>query len=104
MKAAGVGKVGPNGAVLGRCHGGQHVPGVDELFHDFADSGEFFKRVAELVFGHISNRGAQLVQHQLHPQLAGLVLNDEQHFIVVWRAWLLRAQQFVEMQVVAIGH
>jgi hypothetical protein len=44
------------------------------------------------------------MQHQLHPQLAGLVLHDEQHLVVVGRARVLRAQDGVELQVVAIAH
>ena len=48
--------------------------------------------------------GAQLVQHQLHPQLAGLVLDDEQHLVVVGRERLLRAEDGVELQVVAVAH
>ena len=29
-----------------------------------------------------ADRRLELVQHQLHPQLGNLVLNDEQHFVV----------------------
>ena len=50
------------------------------------------------------DRRAQLVQHELHPQLAGLVLHDEQHLVVVGRQRLLRAQDLVEVQVVAVAH
>ena len=36
------------------------------------------------------DRRAQLVEHQLHPQLGGLVLDDEQHLVVVRRERVLR--------------
>jgi hypothetical protein len=45
----------------------------------------------------------KLVDHQLHPQLGGLVLDDEQHLVVVRRARLLRAEQAVEAEVAAVG-
>ncbi len=53
--------------------------------------------------------GLQLVDHQLHPQLGGLVLDDEQHLVVPWRRArtarerVLRRQQPVEPQVARIG-
>ena len=42
--------------------------------------------------------------HQLHPQLAGLVLHDEQHLVVVRRERLLGIQDGIELQVVAVTH
>jgi len=56
-----------------------------------------------------ADRRLELVQHQLHPQLGDLVLNDEQHFIVPRRFCRgsrkrsLRRQQSVEMQVSRVG-
>jgi hypothetical protein len=40
------------------------------------------KAGAQLVLRDVGDGRAQLVQHQLHPQLAGLVLDDEQHLVV----------------------
>jgi hypothetical protein len=82
LKTAGLAQVGADGAVFGRRHGGQHVPGVDQLLHDAADSGELFEGVAEFVLRDIGYRRAQFMQHQLHPEFAGLVLDDEEHFVV----------------------
>lgn len=47
----------------------------------------------------------RLVGQQFQPQLGGLVLNDEQHFVVVRRLGqgLLRTQQLVQAQVAAVG-
>ena len=42
---------------------------------------------------HVRDRRRELVDHQLHPQLGGLVLDDEQHLVVVRRARLLRREQ-----------
>ena len=47
----------------------------------------------------------QLVQHQLDPELRGLVLDDEQHLVVVRRLahGLLGGEQRVEAQITRIG-
>jgi hypothetical protein len=47
---------------------------------------------------------AQLMQHEFHPQLAGLVLHDKQHFVVIWRQWLLRVQNVIQLQIITIAH
>ncbi len=104
LEAARLREVGPDGAVLGRCHRGQHVPGMDQLFHDLGHAREHLEGRRQVALGDMVDRGAQLVQHELHPQLAGLVLHDEEHFIVVGRERLLRIQDRVELQVVAIAH
>jgi hypothetical protein len=44
------------------------------------------------------------MQHEFHPQLAGLVLHDKQHLIVIWRQWLLRIQDVIQVQIIAIAH
>jgi hypothetical protein len=48
------------------------------------------------------DRSLELVHDQLHPQLGDLVLDDEQDFVVVRRARLLRGEQQVEPQVVRV--
>jgi hypothetical protein len=104
LEAAGLRQVGPDGRVLGRRHGGQHVPGVHQLLHDLGDPGQHLEGRLQLVAAHMAHRGAQLVQHQLHPELAGLVLHDEQHLVVLGRERVLGAQQLVQVQVVAVAH
>jgi hypothetical protein len=47
----------------------------------------------------------QLVGEQLQPQLRGLVLDDEEHLVVVRRVGqrLLRGQQLIQAQIAAVG-
>src|SRR6185437_1894744 len=45
----------------------------------------------------------ELVQHQAHPQLRGLVHDDEQHLVVLEGERLLRIEELVEVQVLAVG-
>jgi hypothetical protein len=104
LEAAARAQVGAQRAVLGRCHGGQHIPGVHQLLHDAADARQHLEGLGQAVGGHALVGGLQLVQRQLHPQLAGLVLDDEEHLVVRRREWLLRRQDGVELQVVAIAH
>lgn len=46
------------------------------------------------------------MRHQLEPELAGLVLDDEQHFIVVlWNAYrMLCGENSFQIQVASVGH
>ena len=104
LKTAGVAQVRADGAVLGRCHGGQHVPGMDQLLHDPGDPCQLLEGRIEFVRRDVMHGSRQLVQHQLHPQLAGLVLHNEQQFVVIGRQRLLRIQDGVELQVVAVAH
>ena len=90
--------------VLGRRHRRQHVPGVDQLLHDPAHPGQHLERLRQFVARDAGDGRAQLVQHQLHPQLARLVLDDEQHLVVRRRQRVLRREHLVEVQVVAVGH
>ncbi len=62
------------------------------------------KALPQLVAGDAGHRRRQLVQQQLHPQLAGLVLHDEEHLVVFGRERVLRFEQLVQVQVVAIAH
>src|SRR5204863_9024532 len=57
----------------------------------------------ELVRLHVLDSGGELVDYELHPQLRGLVLDDEQHLVVVLRARPLRRVQHVEREVAAVG-
>ena len=104
LESARVGQVGPDRAVFGGRHRGQHVPGVHQLLHDPAYPRQHLEGAAQFIRSDATDRAVQFVQHQFHPQLAGLVLDDEQHLVVVGRQRLLRVQHLVEMQVVAITH
>src|SRR6185437_908923 len=45
----------------------------------------------------------ELVQHEAHPELGGLVHDDEHHLVVLEGQRLLRFEHLVEMQVLAVG-
>jgi hypothetical protein len=48
--------------------------------------------------------GAELMTNELQPQLGGLVLDDEQHLVVLSRPGTLRREELIEREVVAIAH
>ena len=77
---------------------------MHQLFHDARHARQHFERGVEIVRLHTGPRRVQFVQHELHPQLAGLMLDDEEHFVVRRREQLLRAKDGVELQVVAVAH
>jgi hypothetical protein len=104
LVAAARGERGAHRRVLGRRHRRQHVPGVNELLHDLAHPGEHLEGAVQLVGRDRGDRRLELVQEQLHPQLAHLVLDDEQHLVVRARAALLRPEHLVEVEVVAVTH
>src|SRR3989475_414948 len=93
-------------AVFGRRQGLQDRPLGDELGLDVLDPREDLERRLELVAPDEGERRAQLVQDQLEPQLARLVLDDEEHLVMVGRIAQrhLRRQQLVELQVSAVRH
>ena len=70
------------------------------------DAGDALEGGRELVGSQHSARLAQLVQHELEPELSALVLNDEQQLVVVLgrRERMLRCQQRVEFEVAAVAH
>ena len=70
------------------------------------DPGEPLERGREVVGPEQVARRAQLVHHQLQPQLGRLVLDDEQELVVLGRRalGLLGGEQEVEPQVVAVRH
>jgi len=62
-------------------------------------------RARQFVALETLDRGVELVNDELEPELGDLMLNDEQHLIVLWRIAnrLLRAQQFVELQISVVA-
>ena len=73
---------------------------------DVLDPRQPLERGGEVVGAQQRAGRAQLVDHQLEPQLARLVLDDEEQLVVLRRVAqrLLGRQQQVEAQVVAVGH
>ena len=53
----------------------------------------------------IAERGVvQLVETEAHPELRGLVLDDEQQLVVGIGEWMLSTEHVVEVEVVAVRH
>ena len=71
----------------------------DELRLDVLHPGEDLEGGLQLVAPHERDGGAQLVEDELEPQLTGLVLDDEQHLVVVRGVAerRLRRQQLVQL-------
>ena len=92
--------------VLGGCQGGQHGPLLGQGLLDVLDPGDRLQRRAEVVGAEPGGGAAELVQDQLEPQLRGLVLDDEQHLVVVLRSAdrLLGAEQRRQLQVGRVAH
>ena len=90
--------------VLGWRQGFQHRPLLEQLALDLLDPGEDLQARIGLV-GRQQCRGRpQFVDDQLHPQFADVVLDDEQHLVMVGRLAerLLRGQQGVQLQVATV--
>lgn len=69
--------------VLGGGEGFEDGPLVEEHFLDLLDAGEDFEAGLEVVGLDEVDGGAELVDHELHPELGGLVLDDEEELVVV---------------------
>ena len=104
LEARGLAQLGAEGGVVRRRHGAQHVPGVVELLEDAGNAGEALERLAQPVPPDGVPRRGEFVDGELHPELADLVLDDEQHLVMRRGAGVLRRQHRVEREVVAIGH
>ena len=86
LEAGGIAQEAAELGVLGGRQGGQHGPLLGEGLLDVLDPGDALQRGAEVVGAEPGGGAAELVQDQLQPQLRGLVLDDEQHLVVVLRA------------------
>ncbi len=91
--------------VLARRQRLQHRPLLEQLALDLLDAREDLQARPEFVALQVRDRRAQLVHDQLHPQLRSLMLDDEQHLVVVRRIAqrLLRGQQLRQLQITAVG-
>src|SRR6185437_13548163 len=90
--------------VFARRHGPQDVPGVVELLENPRDAGQHLEGGLNVVAGDRLARRADLVNREPHPQFRHLMLDDEQHLVMRVRERLLRAENLVEMKIVAIAH
>ena len=109
LEARGLPEHGTERLVFGRRERLQDGPLLEELLLDHLHPGERFEARVELIRLHVTNRCFQLVNHELHPQLRDLVLDDEEHLVVArWplrraRERLLRGKQAIEAQVSCVG-
>ena len=93
-----------NGLVFRRRHGRQHRPGVHQLIEDPRHPRQHLERRRQLAQAHVFTGGLEFVEHQFHPQLGSLVLDDKEHFVVVRRQRVLGAEDFAQVQVIAVAH
>src|SRR5690606_31028518 len=91
--------------VFGRRQRLQHRPLRGQLVQHPLAARDHLAELPDPVVAQVVHRRGQLVDQQLQPQLAGLVLDDEQHLVVVRRVRqrLLRGQQPVQPQVAAVA-
>ena len=69
--------------VLGRRERREHAPLLEQLALDLLDPRQALLRRAEIVDRQRREHRVQLVDDQPHPQLARLVLDDEEQLVVV---------------------
>src|SRR5690606_25668437 len=96
---------GPELGVLAGGQRGQDRPLLGEHDLDVLHAGDPLERRLGLVGPDQLPRRAQLVQHQLEPQLGGLVLDDEEHLVVPHRhrPRVLRGQHPSQVEVLPVG-
>src|SRR6516164_4290143 len=85
-------------------HCPQNVPGIVELLKNSRNARKHLECGLNCVAGDGLARRVDLVNRQPHPQFGNLVLYYEQHLVMGAGARFLRAENLVEMKIVAIGH
>jgi hypothetical protein len=71
--------------IFRRGHRFQHGPLLGQLAQYRLAAGDHLARLPDLITAQKIDRRAQFVDHQLHPQLADLMLHDEQQLVVLRR-------------------
>ena len=91
--------------VLARRQRGQHAPLLEQLALDLLDAREALLGRAEIVGGQAREHLLELVDDQPHPQLGGLVLDDEQQLVVVLglAQRMLGVEQLVQVEIARVG-
>ena len=90
--------------VLGRRQRGQDIPRLHQLRQDARNACQHLEGGLQVVGLNALACRDEFVQHELHPQLGRLVLNDEEEFIVIAGARHLRGEDGVQLQVIPIAH
>ena len=104
LKAGRMAQLPPELHIFRGGEGGQHLPGLDQLFLNPRNPCQHLESRLQVVFLDGSDGCLQLMENQLHPQFTHLVDDDKQHFIVVSRQTLLTVQDPVQMKIVPVGH
>jgi hypothetical protein len=104
LEARRLAKVVTEGGIVRRCHGAQHVPCRVQLLHDARHAGEHLEGRLQGACRDGRTRSADFVEGEFHPQFGGLVLDDEQEFVMGGAKRPLRGQDMVERKVVTVGH
>jgi hypothetical protein len=89
--------------VIGRGKRRQNVPRLDELLLDARYPRQHLERGLQVVRDDPLPRRAQLVHHQLEPQLGRLVDHDEQQLVVAVGHRPLAVEQLIQRQVAAVS-
>jgi hypothetical protein len=94
----------PELGVFTGCERIKHFPLAVQLILNMPHAREVLDGRGEPIVLHVSYRATDFVNEQLDPQLRYLMLNDEQHLIMVWRLAerRLRRQQPVELQIARV--
>ncbi|EAQ12631.1 hypothetical protein RB2654_15135 [Rhodobacterales bacterium HTCC2654] len=92
------------GGIIRRGHRAQDVPLVIELLEDARHAGEHLEHRRQIAGDQGFAGRLHLVQDQLHPKLARVVLDDEQQLVMRAGERVLLVEQGVEVEVIAIGH
>ena len=104
LEAGGLAELAAEFGVFAWSHGPENVPGAGELLEDARHPGEHLEGRLQPILADRKDRRAYLVDGELHPQFRGLVLDDEEQFVMRGGKRFLRLQHLFEMQIVAIGH
>ena len=84
LKAGGAAEDAAELHVLGGCEGFEYGPLLEELHLDELYAGEDFERGWEAVVADVGDGGGELVDDELHPEFGDLMLDDEEHLVVMW--------------------
>src|ERR1700761_1119847 len=85
LKAGGVAEDAAELHVLGWGERLKHGPLVEELHLDELDAGKNFECGGQAVIADVLDGGGEFVKNELDPELRDLMLDDEEHLVVVLR-------------------
>ena len=103
LEAGGLAEVVAELDVLDRGQGLEHRPLLEHLLLDGLDARQALQGGGDLVDAEQGDGRSKLVHELLEPELGDLVLNDEQHLVVMVGERLLGGEQGIEVQVARIG-